>query len=61
MSMVVHSSNSREREYLFAPYSVFTFVNAEWSSNPRKPHEIDIQAAIDNLNEDENLPLAPWY
>jgi len=67
MSMVVYTTTTHEKEYLFAPYSMFTLGNKgiKWSSDPRKPHEIDIQASIENLDEDkrgiENVPLAPWY
>ena len=50
-----------EEEYLFAPYSVFTLQKVEWSSKLTKPHEFTIRAACDNKEEDENLPLAPWY
>jgi len=61
MSMVVYTSSTRENEYLFVPYSVFTLVNVKWSSDPDEVHEIDIQASIENLDEDETLELAPWY
>ena len=50
-----------ESEYLFAPYSVFTLKSIEWSADLHKPHEFTIQPACDNMLEDENLPLTPWY
>jgi len=52
-----------EAEFLFAPYSVFEVVRAHWSDKPDddNPHQITIRAAIDNLKEPEDLPLAPWY
>ena len=52
-----------EHEYLFVPYSVFTVVRTEWSAQPskRRPHRVWLEAAIDNLEHPEDLPLAPWY
>jgi len=54
---------SAEAEYLFAPYSTFTVREVRWSANPtdgRSPHEITIEAAVDNQSEPEDLPLAPY-
>jgi len=50
-----------EEEYLFVPYSAFTVVKTQWSDNFTQPHVIQLKAAIDNLTEDVELPLAPWY
>ena len=50
-----------KEEYLFAPYSVFTLQEVKWSAKLSKPHEFTILAACDNKEEDENLPLTPWY
>jgi len=50
-----------EEEYLFVPYSTFTVMEAKWSDNSTEPHEILVAASQDNLNEDDDLPLAPWY
>ena len=51
-----------EFEYLFAPYSVFTVRAVQWKEGTaQEPHIIDIDAAIDNKNEPQNLPLAPWH
>merc|ERR1719201_705484 len=50
-----------EREYLFAPYSVFTLVSVKWSAKLTKSHEFTIRAALDNKEEEEDLPLSPWY
>ena len=52
-----------ESEYLWAPYSVFTVASTKWSSDPEylQPHEINLVAALDNLREEEDLPLSPWY
>ena len=38
-------------------------VAAEWSAAPdyRTPHRVTLEAALDNLVEPEDLPLAPWY
>ena len=48
-----------EREYLFAPYSVFTLVSVKWSVHDTI--KFTIRAARDNKEEDECLPLTPWY
>merc|ERR1719399_64002 len=51
-----------EEEYLFAAFSVFTVREVVWSSAPtmQDPHRITLEAAIDNAQESEDLPLAPW-
>jgi hypothetical protein len=50
-----------EREYLFAPYSVFTVLNVTWrEGTDADPHLIELQAAPDNIGPSEKLPLAPW-
>jgi len=62
MAFVSKSLIVSESEYLFAPYSVFTLVSVKWSTRElAHPHEMTIRAAHDNKDEDENLPLAPWY
>jgi hypothetical protein len=30
-------------------------------ANYRRPHRVWLAAALDNLVEPEDLPLAPWY
>jgi hypothetical protein len=58
-----------EQEYLFVPYSVFTVRQVTWTKGrPNKPHVIELEAAIDNMDEEDEeeesgiaLPLAPWY
>ena len=51
-----------EREYLFTAYSVFTIRQVTWSVNPQAtPHEIELDAALDNQEHSLDLPLAPWY
>ena len=60
MSFVMNTSVPGEAEYLFAPYSVFTLQSVKWGTNPPQHHFV-IKAAIDNREEDEDLPLAPWY
>lgn len=50
-----------EGEYLFAPYSVFSVVSVRWSDQLNRPHLLTIMPACDNKQEDEDLPLAPWY
>ena len=62
MSFVSKTLIAEEAEYLFAPYSVFTLVSVKWSAaKVIKTHEFTIRAAHDNKEEDENLPLTPWY
>ena len=45
----------------FAFFSTFTVMETKWSDNSTEPHEILLAASKDNLNEDDDLPLAPWY
>jgi len=51
-----------EKEFLFVPYSVFEVISTAWSSNPTptSPHVVTLRAAVDNREEPEDLPLAPW-
>ena len=53
-----------EVEYLFAPYSAFTVLSAEWNAGTTaEPHVIELLAAVDNKDRQEapeDLPLAPW-
>ncbi len=50
-----------EKEYLFTAYSVFTVRRVEWSADAARLSCIELEAALDNSVEDEDLPLAPWY
>ena len=51
----------RVYQYLFAPYSAFTVVSAAWNlGTSLDPHVIELEAAVDNKEEPEDLPLAPW-
>ncbi len=50
-----------ENEYLFTAYSVFTVRRVEWSDAAATLSRIELEAALDNSTEDEDLPLAPWY
>ena len=61
MTFVSKTLIAGENEYLFAPYSVFTLVLVEWSAKLIVPHEFTILSALDNKEEDEDLPLTPWY
>ena len=62
MALVSKTLVVGEQEYLFTPYSVFTLVSVKWNVGLlTKPHEFTIQAARDNKEEDECLPLTPWY
>jgi hypothetical protein len=41
--------------------SVFAVLNARWGAGTvANPHVIELQAAVDNKVEPEDLPLAPW-
>jgi hypothetical protein len=44
-------------------YSVFTVMSIDVPAKivGDNPVVIHIQAAIDNANEDDDLPLAPWH
>ena len=60
-TLLVLSLKKRRCQYLFAPYSVFTVMSAEWRGGTADdPHLIELQAAADNKLEPEDLPLAPW-
>ena len=51
-----------EQEYLFTAYSVFTIRRVTWSVDfLATPHEIDLDAALDNREHSLDLQLAPWY
>ncbi len=52
-----------EEEFLFAPYSVFTVISLTVPPAPTDddPVVVRLQAAVDNLKESEELPMAPWY
>ena len=60
---LVHNSHvGGEEEFLFAPYSVFTVRSAMWRSGTlADPHLVELDAAVDNRDEPETLPLAQWY
>ena len=61
VNFVKTSNVAGEEEYLFAPYSAFTVLGATWNAGTvAEPHEIELLAAVDNKEEPEDLPLAPW-
>ena len=62
VSFLRKSHVQSEKEFLFAPYSVFTVEKVAWSPAPShtSPHTITLRAALDNIEEPEDLPLAPW-
>ena len=47
--------------FTFIFSSAFTVLETKWSDNFTQPHEIVVSASMDNLTEDNDLPLAPWY
>eukprot|EP01045_Picozoa_sp_COSAG04_P009497 COSAG04_NODE_551_length_12696_cov_13.088989_8_plen_58_part_00 len=56
----MRSQGHRFRDF-FVPYSVFTVTGVNWNAGTNdKPHEIELLAAVDNKEEPEDLPLAPW-
>ena len=59
----VDTNTLGEEEFLFAPYSVFTVLEVRVPLHPSDddPVVVRVQAAVDNLREDEGLDLAPWY
>ena len=61
VNLVKKSNVPGEEEYLFAPYSAFTVLSTTWNSGTAAdPHIIELEAAVDNQAEPEDLPLAPW-
>ena len=52
-----------ECEFLFVPYSVFTVLKVDWKSPATwtNPHIIELEAAIDNQLEPDDLPLINWH
>ena len=61
VNLVKKTNVPGEEEYLFAPYSAFTVLSVRWGAGTAAaPHEIELLAAVDNKEEPEDLPLAPW-
>ena len=61
VNVVAKSHIPSENEFLFAPYSVFTVLSAEWrKGDSQEPHVVELLASVDNRLESEALPLAPW-
>lgn len=61
VNLVTKTNVEGEQEYLFAPYSAFSVLNVSWNAGTvAEPHQIELLAAIDNKDEPEDLPLAPW-
>ena len=54
-----------EHELLFQAYSTFSVKSVQWSTvtpaTAANPHHITLVPAIDNAQESNELPLAPWY
>ena len=58
----ISATTQNEYEFLVAPYTAFEVESVRWA-NPattESPHRIILRVAIDNKNEPEDLPLAPW-
>jgi hypothetical protein len=61
VNLVTKTNVEGEQEYLFASYSTFTVLNVSWNAGSiDQPHAIELLAAVDNMDEPEDLPLAPW-
>jgi hypothetical protein len=64
VNLVEKTNVDGEDEFLFAPYSVFTVVSVTFPASGKptasNPIVIVLQAAIDNKEEPEDLPLSPW-
>ena len=60
VNFVTHSLIDGEHEYLFTAYSVFTVRECVWAEGD-EISRIEVDAALDNLTEPEDVPLAPWY
>ncbi len=61
VNLIERSANPYEQEFLFAPYSTFKVIDVTIDSTGAKPILITLEAALDNLKEPEDLPLATWY
>jgi hypothetical protein len=62
VNLVEKSNIAGETEFLFAPFSVFTVVSTHVPPKPTasNPIVIVLQAAVDNRDEPDELPLSPW-
>ena len=57
-SMVRSTLVTGEAEFLYAPYSCFRVEKVDYTCSV---YQIVVSAAVDNMLEPPNLPLAPWY
>jgi len=60
VNFIEHALVPGEQEYLFTAYSVFTVRSCVWAEGDELSR-IEVDAALDNVAEPEDLPLAPWY
>ena len=65
VNQVAKSNVPGEAEFLYAPYSVFTIESVTLppggaAPDAACPTRIVIVAAVDNMTEPRDLPLAPW-
>ena len=62
VNLVQRTSVAGEEEFLFAAFSAFEVLDVAWNAgDDDSPHVVRLSAAVDNLKEAEDLPLAPWY
>ena len=62
VNLVQRANVAGETEFLFAAFSTFEVLEVAWNAGDGDdPHVVRLRAAIDNLKEAEDLPLAPWY
>ena len=58
---LIQSHIPGEVEYLFTAFSTFTVRTVRWAAASGAPSRVELDAAMDNKLEPEDLPLAPWY
>lgn len=64
LAFIDFSETPGEYEFLFSAYSAFRVHSVKRSSKPTNmnfPHEITIVACLDNQDEDQDVPSAPWH
>jgi hypothetical protein len=61
VNYITRTNVQGEDEYLFVPYSVFTVKAVQVGrGDDDDPHVIELEAAVDNAKESDDLPIAPW-
>lgn len=60
VNLFEYSLVRNEKDFLFAPYSVFEVTKLVPATTNSGVHEVHLKAFKDNLWEPEDLPCAPW-